>query len=68
MPPNYHSDKANRVIEHVYGIVIDLKRRYKDPYLAITGDFNQWPIERALGEFREISEVDVGPTRVLCSA
>ena len=40
-----------------------MKRRYQDPYIVVTGDFNQWKIEEALGDFRDISVFVVGNTR-----
>ena len=28
--------------------MVDLKQKYKDPFLTIAGDFNQWEIDTAL--------------------
>ena len=39
--------------------------RIQDPYIIVTGDFNQWAIQSALEEFRDISETASGPTRGL---
>ena len=63
IPPNYVVDRGNNCVQYIYEIMIELKRRYKDPYLVVTGDFNQWPVERALEEFRDMREAAVGPTR-----
>ena len=63
MPPNYLADRANKCLDYLYEIIIELKRRYKDPYLVISGDFNQWDVARAVEEFRDITEIDLGPTR-----
>ena len=35
----------------------------KDPYVVLTGDFNQWRVEDAVQEFRDFHEVGIGPTR-----
>ena len=40
MPPNYTVDRSNRCIEYIYQIIVELKRRYKDPYIVLAGDFN----------------------------
>ena len=63
IPPNYTSDRATGCLEYIYGLVIELKRRYKDPYLIVTGDFNQWNIGRALEDFIDVKESVAGPTR-----
>ena len=63
LPPNYSTGRANRAIEHVENIIIELRRKYTDPYLVLAGDFNQWPVEQALAEFGDMREVEVGPTR-----
>ena len=43
--------------------MIEAKRLYRDPFVFISGDFNQWNLEQALEEFVDLSEVDVGPSR-----
>ena len=63
MPPNYPKQRGGGAIEYVENIIIELKRRYNDPYLFVAGDFNQWRIEDAMDNFPDISEVMVGPTR-----
>ena len=40
-----------------------VKRRYREPTIFISGDFNQWDISGYLEDFQEIMEADVGPTR-----
>ena len=63
LPPNYNVHRGKEALEHIENIVIDLKRTYKDPFIMVTGDFNQWPVQDALQEFPDIREIDVGPTR-----
>ena len=50
-------------MDHVAGVIIEAKRRIKDPYIVVSGDFNQWEIGDYLEDFRDIGEVNVGPTR-----
>lgn len=63
IPPGYNVPRANRCLETISGIVIEAKRSYKDPYIIVTGDFNQWDLETALEEFRDLVECSAGPTR-----
>ena len=55
IPPNYVTNRANACLDYIYDIIIELKRRYRDPYLIVSGDFNQWNVGRALEEFRDIT-------------
>ena len=47
----------------IRGAVTEMKRKFDDPYIVVSGDFNQWPTDEALEDFPDVSEVDVGPTR-----
>ena len=40
-----------------------MKRKFDDPYIIISGDFNQWSIDSTLEDFPDLGEVNVGPTR-----
>lgn len=40
-----------------------LKKRFRDPYMIVTGDFNHWKIQDVLVDFSDFSEEKVGPTR-----
>ena len=63
LPSNYTADRAGRCLEHIYDIIIELKRRYKNPHIILTGDFNQWDAQKAVEEFRDMKETAAGPTR-----
>ena len=63
MPPNYTSSRAAAYISCIEELVIEAKRHVKDPLIIITGDFNQWRIQDAFDEFRDIHESTAGPTR-----
>ena len=63
LPPGYTKTKGEKALEFISDTVVDLKRRYNDPYIIVGGDFNQWNIEEALLDFADIREVDVGNTR-----
>lgn len=63
IPPNYAAARGAACLEYLEEMIIDIKRRYSDPFVVVTGDFNQWAVGDALQEFADIREVHVGPTR-----
>ena len=63
VPPNIKKKKSDAVLDYISDAIIHVKQKYKDPYICIAGDFNQWRIEQALQDFGDLTEVDVGPTR-----
>ena len=63
IPPNYSVPKGNACLDYVENLILDLKRKYRDPYIVVGGDFNQWQIQTALQEYPDMSEIHVGPTR-----
>ena len=63
MPPNYNVPKANLCLDYIENMMVEIRAKYRDPYIVVCGDFNQWPIERALVEFPDMRETEAGPTR-----
>ena len=63
LPPNYCKKKGQAALEYIAEVIVEVKKKYKDPYLFIAGDFNQWKIEEPLQDFMDIREVEVGDTR-----
>ena len=63
LPPNYPVPKGKEALEHIENVVRNLKSTYKDPFILVGGDFNQWDVAEALSDFPDIREADVGPTR-----
>ena len=47
----------------ISGCVTKAKRQYDDPFIIVTGDFNQWKVEEVLANFADMEEVPVGLTR-----
>ena len=62
-PPNYPVPRGRAAVAYIEDVILEMKRWYKDPFLVVGGDFNQWPLQNALDEFPDLNEVDVGPTR-----
>ena len=42
---------------------MEAKRRYRDPYTVVAGDFNQWNVAETLEDYPDLREAPVGPTR-----
>ena len=63
IPPNYNSARGQACLDHVAELVLTIKRRYRQPYIVVAGDFNQWPIDQALADYPDLAEAPVGPTR-----
>ena len=63
IPPNYPVPRGNSCLEYIASLVIEVKRRYKDPYIIISGDFNQWNPTPLFDDFTDIKETSDGPTR-----
>ena len=63
VPPNLEKKKTDKCQEFIAGAVLHIKKSYRDPYIVVTGDFNQWPVEDYLANFTDIRETDVGATR-----
>ena len=63
IPPGYTKLQGEGALEEVSEMIVDLKRRFSDPYLVVAGDFNQWDIGEVLLDFQDIREAAVGGTR-----
>ena len=40
LPPNMTRQKGIEALEYISDTVVGIKRRFKDPYLVVSGDFN----------------------------
>ena len=63
IPPGYSVGHGRACMSYVSDTVIEIKRKYREPFIVVAGDFNQWEIGNALEDFTDIGEVSVGPTR-----
>ena len=61
LPPNYNARRGKDALDHIENVVLEIKRRYRDPFIMVAGDFNQWPIQDALQDFPDLREAPVGP-------
>ena len=61
--PGYTRQRGVAALDYIEERLVELKRRYKDPYLIVAGDFNHWRVEDSLANFGDMKEVEVGNTR-----
>ena len=61
MPPGDAAARGNSCIDFIQDLLVQMKRKYSNPYLIVSGDFNQWKIEDAMADFPDMQEVSVGP-------
>ena len=63
LPPGYTNQRGGTALQFICDTVTDLKRRFNDPFVVVSGDFNQWKIDDALADHIDLLEVDVGVSR-----
>ena len=63
LPPGYSAARGQGCLQHISDIVLEIKASFDDPYICITGDFNQWQIDEALLDYPDLIEVLSAPTR-----
>ena len=63
IPPGYTRQRGQAALDYIENVVIQVKRKYQDPFVAVAGDFNQWKLEDCLANFADINETKVGNTR-----
>ena len=64
LPPNYSLARGTAALDFISDLIMDLKRKYREPYIVLAGDFNQWDAAAAVDDFPDIVEAKVGPTRL----
>ena len=55
--------RGKECLAYITDLVLHLKRKYKDPILYVSGDFNQWDLSSALEDYPDMLEASGGPTR-----
>ena len=63
IPPNYDRKRGAGAINFVRDCITNSKKHYKDPYILLAGDFNQWAVEEAVVEYPDMMEILFGSTR-----
>ena len=63
LPPNVCQDQATEAMQLIIDHIHEGKRPHRDPEIVVTGDFNQFEIDRALRDHLDVKEVKIGPTR-----
>ena len=47
IPPNYNVPRAKKCLDYITDLVIMIKNKYRDPFIVVAGDFNQWAVDQA---------------------
>ena len=63
VPPNYSAKRGKDFLDYLTDLVLQIKRKYTDPYIVVSGDFNQWDVEAALADYPDLGETCVGNKR-----
>ena len=63
MPPGDTAQRSRSCLEYITDIIVNMKRRYSEPLIVLSGDFNQWRVQDAVEDFSDLAEVRVGATR-----
>ena len=56
LPPGYTVPRGNAALAYIEDVVLEVKRRYRDPFIVVGGNFNQWKVEGSLTEYPDIRE------------
>ena len=63
LPPGYNKIRGQLALDYIEARIVDMKKKYQDPYIVVAGNFNQWKIGDALANFQDLREVEVGATQ-----
>ena len=63
MPPGMSSASAQSCLGFLVDGLLEIKRRYQDPFIALSGDFNQYKIIEALKDYPDLVLLQTPPTR-----
>ena len=56
LPPGYSKERGNRALSYLEDVVVQIKRKFQDPYIIIAGNFNQWKVQESVSNFVDIKE------------
>ena len=62
MPPSMSVSVASACLSYLVDSILELKQRYKDPFIVISGDFNSHDICGALSDYPDLFLLKTGPT------
>ena len=65
LPPSLSASTVGGCFDFIVDGIIEMKTRFKDPFIAVSGDFNGFDIAGALDDFSDLVQVKTGPTRDL---
>ena len=63
MPPSMTTSSSLACLSFLVDSILELKTRYKDPFISVSGDFNSHDICAALSDYPYLVLLRTGPTR-----
>lgn len=55
LPPGYDVARGRGAISYIEDVIWEVKVRYRDPFVVLGGDFNQWQVQEGVEEFPDMS-------------
>ena len=62
LPPNYKRQQGEDAVSFLTDLIAMVKNKYRDPYVMVWGDFNQWEAMDTMSDFADMREIEVGST------
>ena len=63
MPPGLPVASVSASLTYLVDAILELKSRFKDPFICISGDFNGYKVQSYLDDYPDLVLVETGPTR-----
>ena len=63
MPPGLPVASVSASLTYLVDAILELKSRFKDPFICISGDFNGYDVQSYLDDYPDLVLVETGPTR-----
>ena len=63
LPPSLKAEESRECMQYISDLVHEAKRKSDSPHVIVSGDFNQFEVEKWLEEHSDLKECNVGPSR-----
>ena len=61
--PNYMTSRTESALNYLSNVIVEVKRKFRDCWIVVGGDFNQWGLGTVLEDHPDLSLVLTEPTR-----
>ena len=63
VPPDYNADDNRAFLSYLCDTIMELKKKFDNPYIFIGGDFNRRDLGGAIKDYRDLRIIRTPPTR-----